>query len=212
MLNTQFIKNPFTSRFCEQMNVPGTHDRQVAAYLIGTPNPSSITNPGFMAVCFNCAVSIVEKLPDELLKHVDIEKALNLMDEEAKDALFDKLFPPAEPREALEALLGEMERRDIVEALAMNGLIPLGTEAENTTAELMEAIGMPAGPPYRLPGSDPLLEPGMTEQQAGYNPFDVPSIPPSAGPPTFKCPHCDFETKSRAGLSSHVNAKHRRNK
>lgn len=117
MLSTQFIKNPFTSRFCEQMNVPGTHDRQVAAYLIGTPNPSSITNPGFMAVCFNCARSIVEKLPDELLKHVDVEKALGLMDEEAKDALFDKLFPAAEPAEALEALLAEMEEIEIAKVL-----------------------------------------------------------------------------------------------
>ena len=70
MSTTQFIKNPFTSRFCEMMNTPGTHDRQIATYLIGQPNPASIANPGFLAVCEPCAKSIVEKLPDELLPHV----------------------------------------------------------------------------------------------------------------------------------------------
>lgn len=94
-MSTQFIKNPFTSRFCEQMNVPGTHDRQVASYLIGTPNPSSITNPGFMAVCKSCAISIVENLPDELLEFVDADRVLTQMSTEQRIDLFER-FSPAE--------------------------------------------------------------------------------------------------------------------
>lgn len=92
-MSTQFIKNPFTSRFCEQMNVPGTHDRQVASYLIGTPNPSSITNPGFMAVCKSCAISIVENLPDELLEFVDADRVLTQMSTEQRSDLFERFFP-----------------------------------------------------------------------------------------------------------------------
>lgn len=76
---TQFIKNPFLSRFCEMMNTPGTHDRQVAKYLIGQPNPSSIANPGFIHLCDSCAKSIVEKLPDELLPHVPLERVLGAL-------------------------------------------------------------------------------------------------------------------------------------
>ena len=81
---TQFIKNPFLSRFCELMNTPGTHDRHIAKYLIGQPNPSSIANPGFMAVCEPCAKSIVEKLPDELLPHVPLERVLSALTPEQK--------------------------------------------------------------------------------------------------------------------------------
>ncbi len=79
MSTTQFIKNPFTSRFCEMMNTPGTHDRQIATYLIGQPNPASIANPGFLAVCEPCAKSIVEKLPDELLPHVQLERVIGAL-------------------------------------------------------------------------------------------------------------------------------------
>lgn len=79
MSTTQFIKNPFTSRFCEMMNTPGTHDRKIAKYLIGQPNPASIANPGFLAVCDGCAKSIVEKLPDELLPHVQLERVIGAL-------------------------------------------------------------------------------------------------------------------------------------
>lgn len=105
MLTTQFIKNPFPSRFCEMMNTPGTHDRKVARYLIGQPNQSSIMNPGFLAVCDDCAKSIVEKLPDELLPYVNIEKALELMGEEQRDAIFDKLYPPVDVKDAFKDYL-----------------------------------------------------------------------------------------------------------
>lgn len=118
MPTTQFIKNPFPSRFCEQMNVPGTHDRQVAAYLIGQPNPASITNPGFLAVCDACAKSIVEKLPDELLPHVNVERALELMGDEQKDALLDKAFPPADSKEVIESYLDEMDEEARMTLLA----------------------------------------------------------------------------------------------
>lgn len=120
-MSTQFIKNPFTSRFCEQMNVPGTHDRQVASYLIGTPNRASITNPGFMAVCFNCAKSIVQRLPDELLVFVDVEKALSLMSEEARDAVFDKFYEDSDPREVLAGLLESMDEKELEDVLAIHG-------------------------------------------------------------------------------------------
>jgi hypothetical protein len=112
MSTTQFIKNPFPSRFCEIMNAPGTHDRKIAKYLIGQPNPSSVVNPGFLAVCDDCARSIVEKLPDELLPFVNVERALELISEEQKDAIFDKFFQPAGPKEVKEAIenyLDEME-------------------------------------------------------------------------------------------------------
>jgi len=61
------------------MNTPGTHDRKIAKYLIGQPNPASIANPGFLAVCDGCAKSIVEKLPDELLPHVQLERVIGAL-------------------------------------------------------------------------------------------------------------------------------------
>ena len=135
MPTTQFIKNPFTSRFCEQMNVPGTHDRQVASYLIGTPNPSSITNPGFMAVCFNCAKSIVEKLPDELLVFVDAEKALALMSEEKRDAVLDKFYEDSDPKEALESLLETMDKEAVKAILLERGYLSDEGQSEEQQIE-----------------------------------------------------------------------------
>ena len=109
MSTTQFIKNPFTSRFCEMMNTPGTHDRQIATYLIGQPNPASIANPGFLAVCDGCAKSIVEKIPDELLPHVPVER----------------LFADLTPEQKLQKVAGIIQNdTELVEILAsrMHGI------------------------------------------------------------------------------------------
>jgi hypothetical protein len=161
------------------MNIPTTHDRQVAAYLIGQPNPASITNPGFMAVCESCAKSIVEKLPDELLVHVNVERALELLTEEQKDVLFDKFFPPAEPEEILDSLLGTVGDYDKLEAiLAKRGFAPFERQPE----------------PVVKPDDEP-LDPGdgfPTDIDDGKEP----------------CPYCPYKAKNKAGLASHVKAKH----
>jgi hypothetical protein len=190
MSTTQFIKNPFTSRFCEQMNVPGTHDRQVAAYLIGTPNPASITNPGFMAVCKSCAKSIVEKLPDELLKHVNVERAFSLMGEEQREILFDKLFPPAEPEEILDSLLGTVGDYDKLEAiLAKRGFAPFQRQPEP------EPDGEPldSGDGFPVQAQKEVSQAVKTLNEEVYQ---------------YPCPHCIFIAKNQAGLSSHIKAKH----
>ena len=75
MSTTQFIKNPFTSRFCEMMNTPGTHDRKIAKYLIGQPNPASITNPGFW-LSVTAARSLLWKIPDECCRMLPVERLL----------------------------------------------------------------------------------------------------------------------------------------
>ena len=205
MLTTQFIKNPFTSRFCEQMNVPGTHDRQVAAYLIGTPNPSSITNPGFMAVCLNCAKSIVEKLPDELLKHVDIEKALNLISEEQREGILDKLIPPADPGEALDAIMGAMDEEDVKAILSKHGYV-LEVRQIQTEQQIMP-VGKGSLPEF---SGVQCKEAPDQEQQKQQEQEPEPTPAPVYSSPLLKCPECDFETTTTASLNGHIGAKHRK--
>jgi len=168
------------------MNVPGTHDRQVASYLIGTPNPSSITNPGFMAVCFNCAKSIVGKLPDELLVHVNVEKTLALMDEEKRDAIFDKFFDDADPKDALESLLDTMDKEAVRSILLDRGYLADEGQPENTEAEKPEDTKEPVV--YSSPNRD---------------------APITGDNGLLKCPHCDFTTMNPNALRGHIGGKHK---
>lgn len=93
--NPQFFRNPFQSTFCEMFNC-----RTVSPWLIGRPVEGALVMPGSMRLCDPCARSVAENLPDELLAHVNIERAFELMDPEKRldllAALADKYFPDQE--------------------------------------------------------------------------------------------------------------------
>ena len=102
MQSPKFFKNPFTSTFCEMFNCTGK-----AEWLIGRPNEASLVMPGSIRMCDKCAANIVHNLPDALLTHVNVERALERLD----------LFPPTEPLEVLENLLKTVERKKIEKLL-----------------------------------------------------------------------------------------------
>mgnify|MGYP001488376450 CR=1 FL=1 len=112
----QFFDNPFKSTYCEMFNCTNKAD-----LLIGRPQDGALAMPGSMRICNSCARSVIQKLPDRLLAHADVEKAISLLDEEQKDALFDRLFPPAEPKELLENLLTTMDGGEIDRVLVSFG-------------------------------------------------------------------------------------------
>ena len=151
--DAQIFINPFRSTFCEMFNC-GTANK----WLLGRPQPGALVMPGNLRLCDKCAISVMENLPDELLKHVDVERALSLMDEGAKDKLFDKLFPAAEPGEALSAILAVMSDEELNAALLEWGYVPETKQ--------------------------PVPEPGMTEQQAAQTQLKCPQCTYETWSPT----------------------------
>lgn len=114
----QIFKNPFDSTFCEMFNCMNRND-----YILGRPQESALVMPGSMRLCNSCAISVVKNLPGTLLIHVDVEKALSLMSEEQKDAIFDKFFPAADPKDVLDNLLETMGEEDVTGLLVEHGYL-----------------------------------------------------------------------------------------
>ena len=118
----QFLNNPFTTTYCEMFNCT-----RKAEWLVGRPNNASLVLPGSIRLCDQCAASVARNLPDELLPHVNVERALELLDEERRDAIFDKFFPSTEPMDVLKSLLETVEREKVETTLTEMGFIPKPT-------------------------------------------------------------------------------------
>lgn len=176
----QIFENPFDSTFCEMFNCMNRND-----YILGRPQEGALVMPGSMRLCNSCAISVVKNLPEPLLVHVDVEKALSLMSEEQKDAIFDKFFPAADPKDVLDNLLETMEEEDVTGLLVEHG--------------------------YLLDEEQP--DPGKQEQSEVKEPVVYSSLdrnaPIEGDNGLLKCPHCDYETDNPLALRGHIGGKHK---
>lgn len=131
MNDTCFFKNPFTSTFCEMFNCQAK-----GSWLIGRPNDSSLVMPGSLRLCPACAASVVQNLPDELLQHVDVVRALEIMAQDKRAVLVDKYLPLLDVP-AIENALESMtpEAREDLLARLVDKYIPEAVDKESGESE-----------------------------------------------------------------------------